>query len=204
MARTQAADYESQRAAILENAAEAFAEAGYAACSMTDIARKSGASKARLYHYYESKEGLYQAVMQRIGSELDIAFEQLASEVLPIEEAIKASIRAGITYGAMYPHRGMLWFHEAIQNKGTYGQSSGWQKSFWSMAAILEQGMAEGVLRSIDPFLTAVNILGVCTFYFNAHENLKYLDPTRQLLSIEAIDQQANAAIDFVWAGIKA
>jgi TetR/AcrR family transcriptional regulator len=64
--------------------------------------------------------------------------------------------------------------------------------------------MAEGVLRSIDPFLTAINILGVCTFYFNAHENLKYLDPTRQLLSIEAIDQQANTAIDFVWAGIKA
>ena len=39
MARTQSADYESQRAAILENAAEAFAQAGYAACSMTDIAK---------------------------------------------------------------------------------------------------------------------------------------------------------------------
>lgn len=58
MARTQAADYEDQRARILENAAEAFAESGYAACTMADIAVKSGASKARLYHYYASKEAI--------------------------------------------------------------------------------------------------------------------------------------------------
>jgi TetR/AcrR family transcriptional regulator len=59
-------------------------------------------------------------------------------------------------------------------------------------------------MRSLDPFLTAINILGVCTFYFNAHENLKYLAPTRQLLSAEAIDRQTQAASDLIWAGIKA
>lgn len=76
MARTQAADYESQRAAILENAAEAFAASGYAACSMTDIAKKSGASKARLYHYYESKEAiLYDLLDRHTRQLLDIAVE---------------------------------------------------------------------------------------------------------------------------------
>jgi TetR/AcrR family transcriptional regulator len=39
---------------------------------------------------------------------------------------------------------------------------------------------------------------------FNAHENLKYLDPTRQLLNAEAIARQTQAAIDLIWAGIKA
>lgn len=74
MARTQAADYESQRLRILDNAAEAFAEAGYAACSMTDVARKSGASKARLYHYYESKEAILYDLLDRHTQELlDIA-----------------------------------------------------------------------------------------------------------------------------------
>jgi TetR/AcrR family transcriptional regulator len=72
------------------------------------------------------------------------------------------------------------------------------------MTTILERGMAEGVVRSLDPFLTAINILGVCTFYFNAHENLKYLDPTWQLLSAEAIERQTQAAIKLIWAGIKA
>jgi TetR/AcrR family transcriptional regulator len=80
------------------------------------------------------------------------------------------------------------------------------------MITILEHGMAESMVRSLDPFLTAINILGVCTFYFNVRENLKYLDPTRQLLSVEAIlqgrgyanDRQVQAAIDLIWAGIKA
>ena len=58
MARTQAADYEAQRAAILDHAAEVFAAAGYAACTMAEVARVSGASKARLYHYYASKEAI--------------------------------------------------------------------------------------------------------------------------------------------------
>ncbi|MBL8384818.1 MAG: TetR family transcriptional regulator [Burkholderiales bacterium] len=65
MARTQAADYESQRMAILEHAAEAFAASGYAACTMADVAAKSGASKARLYHYYASKEAILFDLLDR-------------------------------------------------------------------------------------------------------------------------------------------
>lgn len=65
MARTQAADYESQRAAILDHAAEAFAASGYAACTMADLAAMSGASKARLYHYYASKEAILFDLLDR-------------------------------------------------------------------------------------------------------------------------------------------
>ena len=76
MARTQAADYEAQRAAILDHAAEAFAAAGYAACTMADIARVSGASKARLYHYYASKEAiLYDLLDRHTQALLDIALD---------------------------------------------------------------------------------------------------------------------------------
>lgn len=140
--------------------------------------------------------------MQRIGAQLDIAFEQLAKEPIPADVALKEAIRSGIAYGAAYPQRGMLWFYEAIQNQGKYGQLSGWQKSFWNIAKILERGIAEGIFRSIDPFLTTVNILGVCTFYFNAYENLKYVDPERQLLSPEMIEQQTQAAINLILAGV--
>ena len=76
MARTQSADYEAQRLKILDSAAEAFAAAGYAACSMTDVARMGGASKARLYHYYESKEAiLFDLLDRHIRRLADIAGE---------------------------------------------------------------------------------------------------------------------------------
>jgi TetR/AcrR family transcriptional regulator len=199
----QVRDAEATQAQILDAAEQEFARYGLAGTRIDAIAARTGVVKAMIYYYFESKEGLYQAVMQRIGAELDAAFQQLAAEDLPVEDALKASIRAGIAYGAAYPHRGMLWFYEAIQNQGQYGQISDWQKSFWSMTTILERGIAEGVFRSLDPFLTTVNILGVCTFYFNAHENLKYLDPNRQLLSPEMIEQQIQEATNLILAGVR-
>jgi AcrR family transcriptional regulator len=76
MARTQSADYEAQRSAILEAAAAAFAETSYPACSMATVAERSGASKARLYHYYASKEAILTDLLDRYTQTLvDIALQ---------------------------------------------------------------------------------------------------------------------------------
>lgn len=198
----QVRDAQATQVQILDAAEDEFARYGLAGARIDAITARTGVTKAMIYYYFENKEGLYQAVMQRIGAQLDIAFEQLAKEPIPADVALKEAIRSGIAYGAAYPQRGMLWFYEAIQNQGKYGQLSGWQKSFWNIAKILERGIAEGIFRSIDPFLTTVNILGVCTFYFNAYENLKYVDPERQLLSPEMIEQQTQAAINLILAGV--
>lgn len=198
----QVRDAQATQVQILDAAEDEFARYGLAGARIDAITARTGVTKAMIYYYFENKEGLYQAVMQRIGDQLDIAFEQLAKEPIPADVALKEAIRSGIAYGAAYPQRGMLWFYEAIQNQGKYGQLSGWQKSFWNMAEILERGIAEGIFCSIDPFLTTVNILGVCTFYFNAYENLKYVDPKRQLLSPEMIEQQTQAAINLILAGV--
>lgn len=96
MARTQAADYEAQRLAILDHAAEAFAESGYAACTMADVARRSGASKARLYHYYESKEAiLYDLLDRHTQALLDITLkvrERAKRERLKAPAELKAMV----------------------------------------------------------------------------------------------------------------
>ena len=198
----QVRDAEATQTQILDAAEDEFAKYGLAGARIDAITARTGVTKAMIYYYFENKERLYQAVMQRIGSQLDAASAQFDLEHLPADEALKIAIRAGIAYGATYPQRGMLWFYEAIQNQGKYGQLSGWQKSFWNITKILERGIAEGVFRPIEPFLTTVNILGVCTFYFNAYENLKYVDPNRQLLSPEMIEQQTHAAIDLILTGV--
>jgi AcrR family transcriptional regulator len=58
MARPIAANHQLQRDQILDTAAACFSQTTYPATSMTDIARTLGASKAKLYHYYASKEAL--------------------------------------------------------------------------------------------------------------------------------------------------
>lgn len=65
MARTRAPDHESQRDQILDLAAEKFAQTSYPSTSMADLAAASGTSKARLYHYYESKEAILFDLLDR-------------------------------------------------------------------------------------------------------------------------------------------
>lgn len=63
MARTQAADYEQRREAIVEKAAQLFASAGFNGCSVADLATACNTSKSLIYHYYPSKEDILYAVM---------------------------------------------------------------------------------------------------------------------------------------------
>lgn len=65
MARTRAPDHENQREQILNLAAEKFAQTSYPSTSMADLAAASGTSKARLYHYYESKEAILFDLLDR-------------------------------------------------------------------------------------------------------------------------------------------
>ncbi|MGF6596594.1 AcrR family transcriptional regulator [Paraburkholderia sp. GAS448] len=65
MARTRAPDHETQRDQILDLAAEKFAQTSYPSTSMAELAAASGTSKARLYHYYESKEAILFDLLDR-------------------------------------------------------------------------------------------------------------------------------------------
>ena len=65
MARPKSATHDLKRDAILDIAAQCFAERSYPAASMNEIAAACGTSKARLYHYYESKEAILFDLLDR-------------------------------------------------------------------------------------------------------------------------------------------
>jgi AcrR family transcriptional regulator len=65
MARPKSATHDIKRDAILDIAAQCFAQSSYPAASMNEIAAACGTSKARLYHYYESKEAILFDLLDR-------------------------------------------------------------------------------------------------------------------------------------------
>jgi AcrR family transcriptional regulator len=64
-ARPKSATHDIKRDAILDIAAQCFAQRSYPAASMNEIATACGTSKARLYHYYESKEAILFDLLDR-------------------------------------------------------------------------------------------------------------------------------------------
>lgn len=65
MARPKSPSHDLKRDEILNLAAQCFAHRSFPAASMNDIASACGTSKARLYHYYESKEAILFDLLDR-------------------------------------------------------------------------------------------------------------------------------------------
>jgi AcrR family transcriptional regulator len=105
---------EERRAAILDSALAVFAERGYHASSIDDIARAGGTSKALIYEHFDSKQELYAELLERHAGEL---FERLAAAIQAAGTAGSARLAAGLDafYGFVEEHR-VAWrmlFREA-------------------------------------------------------------------------------------------
>ena len=64
-------------AALIDAGAELFAEKGYEAATMTEIAGRAGAAIGSLYQFFPSKEALAEAVFNRFAERAAAAFAQV-------------------------------------------------------------------------------------------------------------------------------
>ena len=94
MARTRAQDFEDKQRAIVESAAQVFAEQGMDKASMAQIASQAQVSKALLYHYYPSKTALISAIILTHLEEVDAAVEQADDPALPPRQRLRRLIGA--------------------------------------------------------------------------------------------------------------
>jgi AcrR family transcriptional regulator len=101
MARTKAATFDAQRAAIRDAATRLFAAKGYPSASIADLARACGVSKALMYHYYRDKEDLLADVALSYVDRLAGIVEAVATESLPPAAHLRRLIEA---FMAEYEH----------------------------------------------------------------------------------------------------
>lgn len=82
-----------RRAAILEAAQTVFADHGFHAASIDDIARAAGISKALIYEHFESKQELYASLLDQEANEL---FSRLATAVSQVDGAGAPRLATGL------------------------------------------------------------------------------------------------------------
>src|SRR6185312_9190306 len=74
---------ENRREMILETAAHLFGRLGYEKCSMQDISDRTNVSKGALYHYFKTKQEIYDAIflntLRKMNSAVSSAIDEHAS-----------------------------------------------------------------------------------------------------------------------------
>jgi AcrR family transcriptional regulator len=91
--RTQAERTEATRTALIAAARPLFARRGYAGVGTEEIARAAGVTRGALYHHFDGKRELFEAVYEQI--EVELA-ERIASGALEANASSPlAAMRAG-------------------------------------------------------------------------------------------------------------
>lgn len=116
-------DPEAVKADILAVATEEFAARGLSGGRIDDIARKTKASKRMIYYYFGDKEGLYQAVLERVYHTLREHEDKLRVENLDPVEGLKLLVRATFDAHAQTPIFIRLVMIENIHNADYLRQS---------------------------------------------------------------------------------
>jgi len=82
------------RETILEQAAHLFSQAGYEATSLQEVAAAVGITKAAIYHYFPTKQVLYETIIMDLLSRLEIYVSQESANETTGPARLMAIMRA--------------------------------------------------------------------------------------------------------------
>ncbi|WP_153771093.1 TetR/AcrR family transcriptional regulator [Labrenzia sp. CE80] len=88
MGRPQRRNRDERRQQIIDVARDLFSENGYESTSLDAILSRTGGSRRDIYDFFQDKQGLYDAVMRSLITEV------LSATSIPAEQNFKSDIRA--------------------------------------------------------------------------------------------------------------
>ncbi|MBE3559404.1 MAG: TetR family transcriptional regulator [Ktedonobacteraceae bacterium] len=155
----------SMRESILAAAVKLFAEYGYHAAPLRDIARLAGIQAASIYHHYPSKQALLVEIMEtymrRLNSGLERILQTYDDPLTRLREAIAHHIHLHTTYKAEF-------FIIDTEIRALEGENRpailALRDRYEALVQeILRDGMERGFFRRSDIKITSYAIIAMCT-----------------------------------------
>ena len=147
---------EQTSAAILAAAVYEFTHKGYGGARIDEIAKRAGANKRLIYHYFGNKDALYLAVLESVYAGIRTAEAELNLTNRDPVEALGELTRFTWRYFLAHPEFLSLLATENV-NKGAALGGSARIRALNSpliakIGSLLDQGVAEGKFRrGVDP-----------------------------------------------------
>jgi AcrR family transcriptional regulator len=141
----------SRRDDLLELAARLFAERGFRATTVRDIADAAGILSGSLYHHFDSKESMVDEILTRFQDELFGRYEEIVARGKGPRETLEAVVTA--SFEAIDAHHAevAIYQNEAkylseFERFGYLRERNRQFRKLW--AGILEDGVRAGVFRA--------------------------------------------------------
>jgi AcrR family transcriptional regulator len=171
------------RERLLETASHLFAEKGYASTSVREIVARAGVSKPVLYYYFQSKEGLYYALL-KWGTEVQ---QKIIDEMLEVSGTVQDRILYLYRriYEEIQEYQGLYtMIHGLIygppQGAPKYDFPNFHRQMFEAVKRICFEGLSSGEIKKGDVNEVTILILSLIDFNLNLEKIQPELtDPKR-------------------------
>ena len=153
-------DVEEKRRWILSAAAGVFARYGYRGTNLQRVAVAAEMGKSSLYHYFPTRDALFDALMQDLlRKELEV-FEELAGAAGRPSQRLEALIDAVTEIIGEWVKAGPLLIDCLQDERGRRALRLTLRKIRDALSKLVAQGQAAGELRGGDPRALATVVIG--------------------------------------------
>ena len=201
-AKPKLRDAEATQKRILAAAKKEFAKSGLGGARVDVIAARAKANKRMIYHYFHSKDALFQRVLEDAYVDIRSAEQKLDLDHMEPREALETLVRFTWDYYLKNPEFITLVNSENLHKARHLSQSEVIhvvsRRLVDMVRAILDRGVAAGVFREgIDPVQLNITIAAI-GYYYLTNRFTGAIVFERDMMTKEALDERLHFNMDTI------
>ena len=158
-------DNRSVRDKILAAAVQLFAEYGYHASSMRDIAQIAGIRAASIYYHFPGKQALLVVIMETHMRQLNANLERIVTKPFTFEKRLYEALSNHIILHTTYKPEFFIIDTEirALQGENRENILALRDRYEDLIQVLLQEGIEQGILSQTDVKIASYAIIAMCT-----------------------------------------
>ena len=191
-----------RRQAVLDAATELFAERGLTGVSIQEIADRAQTHKTTVLYHFETKDSLHAAVLDEALDRIESVMREFMAggfEGDHLRERVAYLLDQIQAYFAEHPAHARLLERELLETASPTAHLTHFvERIYLPAVATLEEGVARGVIRPVDPALFIHDLHVQLIGYFCHRTLLERLKPGDPF-SIDALIARRNHLVDQIF-----
>jgi TetR/AcrR family transcriptional regulator len=191
---------------ILQIAGEEFANRGYDGARIDEIVRRSRVSKNLIYHYFDSKDALFIAVLEAAYERLHERHQQMGlMDTAPLEGVRRLVMEIFTYWSQSSEFIGYLNsenFHKAKHIKKSRRVHSAYVPLLEGIKRLLAEGEKAGVFRAgVDPIHLYISISAMAYHYFSNQHTFSVIfkkDFTKKEMLVQRLQHIEDVVLGYL------
>jgi len=197
-----------RRASIIAVAKVLFADRGYHGVSVDEIAKRLGVSPAVLYRHFESKDELYEAVLNEIACHRESYVEAALSGPDDFANVLTRMTRIYIESVARDPDYLRMEMHSVLEGSSATQQffESRWKSFSDYIEVSMQEMVSTAKVGKVNPRVASLMFQGMirevlyvkCIYKSSRYKEISLVSLTEQLIQrfLVAIEYQSDGAMN--------